>query len=64
MLVLSRKAGEVLRIGDEIRVTVVRLGPRSVRLAIEAPREIAVVREELLPGTTPNTEGGDDVTTS
>jgi carbon storage regulator len=48
MLVLSRKPGERIRIGEKITVTVVRIGPRSVRLGVEAPDEFGIVREELL----------------
>ena len=48
MLVLTRKLMEKLYIGDTICVTVVRLEGGQVRLGIEAPREIAVVRAELL----------------
>ena len=47
MLVLSRKSGDRIRIGDEVVVTVVRVGPNNVRLGIEAPRTVNVVREEL-----------------
>ena len=47
MLVLSRKHGERILIGDDVTVTVVRIGPNSVRVGIEAPREINIVREEL-----------------
>ena len=47
MLVLSRKVGERIRIGDNITVTVVRLTGGGVRLGIEAPTELPVVREEL-----------------
>jgi carbon storage regulator len=47
MLVLSRKVGERILIGDDIRVTVVRLGGGGVRLGIEAPVHLPVVREEL-----------------
>src|SRR3954468_5601598 len=50
MLVLARKLMEKLYIGDEICVTVVRLEGGQVRLGIDAPREIAVVRAELTPG--------------
>ncbi|MCA9086540.1 MAG: carbon storage regulator [Planctomycetaceae bacterium] len=50
MLVLSRKAGERILIGDEITVTVVRIGPNSVRIGIEAPRDMNIVREELCVG--------------
>jgi len=48
MLVLTRKLMEKLFIGDDICVTVVRLDGGQVRLGIEAPREVAVVRAELL----------------
>lgn len=48
MLVLTRKLMEKLYIGDAICVTVVRLEGGQVRLGIDAPREIAVVRAELL----------------
>jgi carbon storage regulator len=47
MLVLSRKIGERIWIGDNIAVTVVRITGGGVRLGIEAPAELPVVREEL-----------------
>lgn len=47
MLVLSRKPGEQLRIGDEITITVVRIGPNSVRIGIDAPESMKVLRVEL-----------------
>ena len=47
MLVLSRKVGERLWIGDNISVTVVRVAGGGVRLGIEAPDDLPVVREEL-----------------
>ena len=47
MLILSRKEGEVIRIGDNIKVMIVRNGPNTVRVGIDAPREIQIVREEL-----------------
>ncbi len=47
MLVLSRKEGDSLLIGPDVRITVVSLGPGQVRLAIEAPDEVAIYREEL-----------------
>jgi carbon storage regulator len=49
MLVLSRRLGEKITIGDRIVVTVVKLGNGQVRLGIEAPPEIAVFREEICP---------------
>lgn len=47
MLVLSRKPGETIHIGDNITITVVRIGPNTVRLGIEAPRDMNIVRSEL-----------------
>jgi carbon storage regulator len=47
MLVLSRKPGERIVIGDDVTVTVVRIGPNNVRLGIDAPTELNIVREEL-----------------
>lgn len=47
MLVLSRKPGERILIGDDIAVTVVRIGPNTVRLGIDAPRTMNIVRDEL-----------------
>ena len=48
MLVLTRKLMEKLFIGDDICVTVVRLEGGQVRLGIDAPRDVAVVRAELV----------------
>jgi len=50
MLVLSRKVGERILIGDEIAVTVVRVTGGGVRIGIEAPAEMPVIREELKAG--------------
>ncbi len=47
MLVVSRKVGERILIGDEIAVTVIKVGSGGVRIGIEAPKELPVVREEL-----------------
>ena len=47
MLVLSRKIGERILVGDNIRITVVRMSQGNVRLGIEAPDDTAIVREEL-----------------
>lgn len=48
MLVLSRKQGDSIVIGGNIRVTVARIEANQVRIGIEAPREVEVVREEIL----------------
>jgi carbon storage regulator len=47
MLVLTRKLGESIRIGDTIIVKIVDLDGRHVKLGIEAPKSIAVNREEI-----------------
>lgn len=47
MLKFTRKAGQAIRIGDEIVVTIKEVRGRQVRVTIEAPREIPVYREEL-----------------
>lgn len=47
MLVLSRKVGERILIGNKISVTIVKVGHGGVRIGVEAPPEMAVVREEL-----------------
>jgi carbon storage regulator len=49
MLVLSRKRGEKVYIGDNICITVVDLDGGRIRLGIEAPREVPIHREELMP---------------
>ena len=50
MLVLSRKPGERILIGKDVQVTVIRIGPNSVRIGIDAPPEMNIVREELCLG--------------
>jgi carbon storage regulator len=47
VLVVSRKIGERILIGDKIAITVVKVAGGAVRLGIEAPAELAVMREEL-----------------
>ena len=49
MLVLSRKETERIRLGDSIVVTVVRVSGDKVRLGIDAPPNVVVLREELEP---------------
>ncbi len=48
MLVLSRKRSEQIRIGDDIVITIVRFDRNQVRMGIEAPPDVTIVREELL----------------
>ena len=47
MLVLSRKPGEKILIGDKISITVVRIAPGIVRIGVEAPEDLPILREEL-----------------
>ena len=47
MLVLSRKVGQRILLGDQITITVVRINGGGVRLGIEAPAELPVIREEM-----------------
>ncbi|RMG58176.1 MAG: carbon storage regulator [Deltaproteobacteria bacterium] len=47
MLVLTRKEGQVITIGENIRIKVVEISGNSVKLGIEAPRDMPIYREEL-----------------
>jgi len=47
MLVLTRKAGEGIIIGDDIKITVVELKGGGVRIGIDAPREMKIHRQEV-----------------
>ena len=47
MLILRRKKDESILIGDNIRITIVECGSEGVRIAIDAPKQISILREEL-----------------
>ena len=47
MLILTRRVGEVLKIGDEVTVAVLGVKGNQVRIGISAPRGVAVHREEI-----------------
>lgn len=47
MLILRRRKNESLLIGDNIRITIIECAADGVRLAIDAPRQISILREEL-----------------
>ena len=47
MLVLSRKRGEFIRIGDDVRVVVVDIRGDKVRIGIEAPDDVVIDRDEV-----------------
>lgn len=48
MLILTRRVGETLMVGDSVTVTVLGVKGTQVRIGIEAPRETSVHREEVL----------------
>lgn len=47
MLILTRKFGETLMIGDDIQITILGMSGNTVRVGIDAPRDIDVHREEI-----------------
>ena len=47
MLILTRRVGETVMIGDEVAVTVLRVKGNQVRLGVNAPKSISVQREEI-----------------
>jgi carbon storage regulator len=66
MLILTRRVGETLMVGDEVTVTVLGVKGNQVRIGVNAPRDVAVHREEIyerikreqkkgdpIPGATP-----------
>ena len=54
MLILRRRAGETLLIGDHVKITVMDVYEGGVRLAIDAPRSVQILRSELLQAVDAN----------
>ncbi|MBS0210676.1 MAG: carbon storage regulator [Planctomycetes bacterium] len=54
MLVLSRRENESIKLGDSIVITVVRVAGDKVRLGIQAPADMLVLRQELEPNAIPH----------
>ena len=48
MLVLSRKQGESIRINDNITINIVSVGPGRVKIAIDAPQDVTILRGEIV----------------
>ena len=47
MLILTRRVGETIMVGDEVQVTVLRVKGNQIRIGVDAPKEVAVHREEI-----------------
>lgn len=48
MLILTRKTGEKILISDDVRITVLHVSGTQVKLGIDAPKDVRIMREELL----------------
>ena len=59
MLILTRKVGETLSIGDNIEVTVLEVRGGQVRIGVSAPRDVVVNRKEILNRLNPESEKTD-----
>lgn len=51
MLVLSRKVKQVIKIGADIEIHIMRIGPNTVRVGIEAPQSVNIIRAEIADAT-------------
>ena len=60
LLVLSRKIGEKILVGDDIVITIVRIGPNTVRVGINAPGHLNIVRDELVAASTIEPQSGEN----
>lgn len=60
MLILTRRVGETLVIGDEVNVTVLGIKGNQVRLGINAPKEVSVHREEIYQRIQKEKEGTEE----
>ncbi|KEZ88797.1 carbon storage regulator [Clostridium sulfidigenes] len=47
MLVVTRKLGEGIKIGDDVEITIVKIDDNSVKVSINAPKEVKILRSEL-----------------
>ncbi|ABI56828.1 carbon storage regulator CsrA [Alkalilimnicola ehrlichii MLHE-1] len=58
MLILTRRVGETLMIGDDVSVTVLGVKGNQVRIGVNAPRDVSVHREEIYDRIRHEKEGG------
>ena len=56
MLILTRKDGESIKIGENIEIKIIKAAKNNVKIGIEAPREMLVLRSELLDEITQTNE--------
>jgi carbon storage regulator len=61
MLVLSRKAGEKIMIGDDLTLVVLEVKPSRVKLGFEAPGQVGIFRGELLSSHSPGAQDHDAI---
>lgn len=59
MLILTRRVGETLMVGDDVTVTVLGVKGNQVRIGVNAPKDVAVHREEIYDRIRKESEGGD-----
>ncbi len=59
MLILTRRVGETLMIGDDVKVTVLGVKGNQVRIGVDAPRDVTVHREEIFDRIKKEKEQGD-----
>jgi carbon storage regulator len=64
MLILTRRVGETVMIGNDVTVTVLGVKGNQVRVGVNAPRDVAVHREEIFERIKREEEGGGSATTS
>jgi carbon storage regulator len=60
MLILTRRVGETVMIGDKVTVTVLGVKGNQVRIGVDAPRDVAVHREEIFDRIRREGDDGDD----
>lgn len=60
MLILTRRVGETLRIGDNVTITVLGVKGNQVRLGVNAPKDVTVHREEIYQRIQREHDGDDD----